>query len=187
VSARVLPEPTDAVRAAYVALAAGAVIVLSAAVVSALAAARVRAGLGFAFGGVPRTFEETRVILGANVRLMTSVVGVAAIVQSARLGSPDRGLGRGGRAARMACDLALIAVFVFNAAFVGATIGAYGARMVVAMLPHGPVELAAFALAIALYLRVRSEPLRTRVALTLAGWSLGLLALAALLETFLHF
>ena len=42
---------------------------------------------------------------------------------------------------------------------VGAAIGAYGTRMVGAMLPHGPVELAAYSLALALYLHGRRRAL----------------------------
>ena len=46
-----------------------------------------------------------------------------------------------------------------NVLVVGAALGAYGERMVRAMLPHGPVELAAYALALALYLQGRSRAL----------------------------
>ena len=67
---------------------------------------------------------------------------------------------------------------------VGAAVGGYGTRMVRAMLPHGPVEVAAYALALALYLLGRSRPLPTaRLAGTIAT-SVALLAVAALLETF---
>ena len=46
-----------------------------------------------------------------------------------------------------------------NVALVGAALGAYGTRMALAMLPHGPLELAAFATALALYLDARRGPL----------------------------
>ena len=42
---------------------------------------------------------------------------------------------------------------------VGAALGGYGTRMVRAMLPHGPVELAAYSLALALYLQGRRRAL----------------------------
>ena len=71
-----------------------------------------------------------------------------------------------------------------NLVVIGAAIGGYGHRMVLAMLPHGPVELAAYSLALALYLRgpspQRCPQLHDR------GWraSVALLAIAAVLETF---
>ena len=56
--------------------------------------------------------------------------------------------------------------------------------MVRATLPHGPVEVAAYALALALYLQGRRRPLpAARMAATIVA-SVALLALAALLETF---
>jgi uncharacterized membrane protein SpoIIM required for sporulation len=54
--------------------------------------------------------------------------------------------------------------------------------MIRATLPHGPVELAAFALAIALYLKGRHHALALRQIAATAAVSLGLLACAALLE-----
>jgi hypothetical protein len=63
-------------------------------------------------------------------------------------------------------------------------LGAYGSRMGVAMLPHGPLELAAYALALALYLHARRGPLTVgRVGAT-ATACLTLLAVGSMLETF---
>ena len=50
-------------------------------------------------------------------------------------------------------------MIVANVLVVGAGLGAYGARMVRAELPHGPVELAAYALALGLYLQGRRRAL----------------------------
>jgi hypothetical protein len=56
--------------------------------------------------------------------------------------------------------------------------------MVRAMLPHGPFEVAAYSLALALYLQGRHRPLpAVRTTRTIAA-SVALLALAALLEAF---
>ena len=67
---------------------------------------------------------------------------------------------------------------------VAASLGAYGPRMARALLPHGPLELAAFALALALYLQGRRRELPIgHVAATGAASAL-LLAAAAALETF---
>ena len=57
--------------------------------------------------------------------------------------------------------------------------------MVRAMLPHGPVELAAYALTLALYLRGRHRILPTRELMTIGATSVLLLAAAAVLETFI--
>ena len=67
---------------------------------------------------------------------------------------------------------------------VGAALGAYGTRMARAMLPHGPVELAAFALALGLHLHGRRRALPAgRIAAAIAA-SVVLLAIAAVLEVF---
>ena len=41
---------------------------------------------------------------------------------------------------------------------VGASVGAYGTRMLRAMLPAGPIELAAYALAASVYLQLTTHP-----------------------------
>ena len=69
---------------------------------------------------------------------------------------------------------------------VGASLGAYGTRMVRAALPHGPVELAAYSLALALYLQGRREPLPSRHGRDVGALSIAALALAAVLETFVN-
>ena len=65
-----------------------------------------------------------------------------------------------------------------------AALGAYGSRMAGALLPHGPVELSAYALMGALYLHGRHAVLSGRAITTTAATSVALLALAAVLETF---
>jgi uncharacterized membrane protein SpoIIM required for sporulation len=71
-----------------------------------------------------------------------------------------------------------------NVLVVGAALGAYGRRMVTAILPHGLLELAAFAVALALYLRARRVRLAPPRIATTALACVGLLALAAVLETY---
>ncbi len=73
-----------------------------------------------------------------------------------------------------------------NVIVVGAGLGAYGARMIRALLPHGPVELAAYSLALALYLEGRQRPLGIRHAVAVGALSVAALALAAVLETFVN-
>ena len=59
-------------------------------------------------------------------------------------------------------ELILAAAITANTLVVGVAIGAYGLRMVSATLPHGPIELAAYTLAIALYLHDRRRNLPAR-------------------------
>jgi hypothetical protein len=69
---------------------------------------------------------------------------------------------------------------------VGAGLGAYGWRMARAELPHGPVELAAYALALALYLQGSKRALPSRHLARVVAMSAALLAFAAVLETFVN-
>jgi len=71
-----------------------------------------------------------------------------------------------------------------NLLVVGASVGAYGQRMLAALLPHGPLELAAFALALTVYARARQGALTVPRAATLGAAALLALALAALLESY---
>jgi hypothetical protein len=73
-----------------------------------------------------------------------------------------------------------------NVIVVGASLGAYGTRMLRATLPHGPFELAAYSLALALYLQGRRWPLPLRLALGVGALSVATLALAAALETYVN-
>jgi hypothetical protein len=178
--AAALPEARDRQAALAAAAIAVAVAGVAALVVAPLAAAPVREALGFGFAGVPRRLGEALAILAVNVRWLGAVAAPIVIVQSARFAGSDH------RVLRPIADAMLAVAVLVNAAVVGAAVGAYGGRMIVAMLPHGPIELAAYALAIALYLRARSERLRLVPAVRLAAWALGLLVVAAFTETFLQ-
>ena len=80
-------------------------------------------------------------------------------------------------------ELLVAGQVAFNTLVVGSALGAYGARMVRAMLPHGPVELAALAVALALVIAGCRRSLPVRGMLAWAVVSVGLLAIAAILET----
>ena len=88
------------------------------------------------------------------------------------------------RAVQVGADVSLAAGIAANTLVVGVAIGAYGLRMVRAVLPHGPVELAAYTLAIALYLHGRRRALPARQMAATIATSVTLLAVAAVLETF---
>ena len=68
----------------------------------------------------------------------------------------------------------------------GVSFGAYGSRMTRAALPHGPIELAAYSLALGLYFQGRHCVLPARHILAVAVLSTALLAAAAALETFVN-
>jgi hypothetical protein len=69
---------------------------------------------------------------------------------------------------------------------IGAAYGAYGERTVAATLAHGPFELAAFSLALGLYVSARRERLPRGVLVTVSLAAVAALALAALLEAFAY-
>ena len=157
------------------------VLVIALATRAALAG-QARNWLHYTFRGVPARPETAVGIFANNTRELLGVLGLLLIAQLAarRAGGPTRTQ----LLLRSCGELILIGAIGANVLVVGAAVGGYGTRMVRAMLPHGPVEVAAYALALALYLQGRSRPLPTaRLAGTIAT-SVALLAVAALLETF---
>ena len=122
------------------------------------------AGSRFPSPGSPHDRARRRASSCHNLRALAAVGGLLLIAQSRVLGAaraqPGPRTGRCGGSARR-CSAAAVAA---NVIVVGASFGAYGTRMVRAALPHGPVELAAYSLALALYLqgRTRRAPGPTR-------------------------
>ena len=166
-----------AVRVALMLLAVIAVIAI---IVRVVAAGRAREWLGFPFTGVPATPPEAGRIFAHNAGAMLGAFGLLLIAQVAA--RRPHGPATVQRWIRAAGELLLAGVIAANLAVVGAALGAYGTRMVRAVLPHGPVELAAFALAIALYLQGRHRAIAARHLIATGAASLGLLAAAAVLE-----
>jgi Stage II sporulation protein M len=155
-------------------------------------AATVRAGwpaetrrlLGFGFTGVPARFDTAVAIFAGNARLLAAIFAAILVAQSPWLAGREARRGPLLSVLTAAVDTVLTLSVAVNVALVGAALGAYGQRMVVAVLPHGPLELAAYALALAVYLRARREPIAARHVIAVAALCLGGLAVAALLETF---
>jgi hypothetical protein len=171
-----------------------AAVIAMAATVAALAVAIVirvgwapaaRRTLGFAFAGVPARVGTAASILAANGRLLLAVLAAVLVAQSPWLPGLGARPGPVTIVLRTAIDVVLVLAVAANVGLVGAALGAYGMRMLVAMLPHGPLELAAFATALALYRDARRGPLPLRRVLTVAGGCLAALSVAALMETFL--
>jgi hypothetical protein len=159
-----------------------AVIAATGTVIRLVAAAPTRRWLDYPFTGVPARPGEAAVIFAHNGRALFGVFGLLLIAQVA-LREPA-GPGSVQHALRSAGESLLAGLIAANVLVVGASLGAYGPRMARAMLPHGPLELAAFALALALYLQGRRRARPVRYLLTTGATSVLLLAAAAALETF---
>jgi hypothetical protein len=149
-------------------------------------AADMRALLGFGFAGVPARPSTATSIFANNARLLAAVFAAILIAQSPWLaGAASRAEhGPVNGVLLAAVDTVLALGVAVNTALVGAALGAYGARMGVAMLPHGPLELAAYAIALALYLHARRGPLTVGRVAAIATTCLCLLAVGSVLETF---
>ncbi len=182
-NSRIAGDPSIVKLAASVAamLLAGTLLVAIIARVTLAAAAR--GWLDYQFPGVPAHASAAVIIFTHNCRALCGVLGLLLIAQLAA-GAPN-GPGRVQRTVQAGGEVILTGGIAANVLVVGAAIGAYGERMLAAMLPHGPVELAAYTVALALYLQGRRRPLPARQLVGSVAISVGLLALAAVLETFL--
>lgn len=141
-----------------------------------------RRWLAFPFAGIPASPGEGAAIFGHNVRALTAIGGLLLIARSPHWAGRTPGAIH--RTIQCAGEALLAGAAVANVIVVGASLGAYGVRMVRAALPHGPVELAAYSLALALYVEGRRRPLPVRHVLAVAALSTSALAAAALLEAF---
>lgn len=167
-----------------------AVCGVAALAVSVFAAADVRDLLGYGFDGIPDRVGEVGAILLNNLRMLAGVFAAAAVAQLARgvatdgsaLGALVSGFGR---ALAWVCDLAVAGSALGHALLIGAATGAYGDRLLSFLLPHGPFELAAYSVALALYVEVRRGAVPARRWIASAAVAVGALALGAPLEVYL--
>jgi hypothetical protein len=179
-----------AVRETYLGDSALALVVMVVLIAPlALAAAvidprRERAQLRYGFAHVPHTGAQMLAILGSNLTVLLVFLVMAVLVQSRRACRTTRGR----RVYVGYCDLIVILPVLHNLVLaIGTGVGAYGWRMVIAMLPAGPLELAAYALAASVYLRSRRtqfSPREIETPTAVAALSVALLAVAAGVETF---
>ena len=149
-------------------------------------AADARTWLRFPFTGLPASPTVAAQIFFHNLRALLAVAGLLLVAQSRFRSARTSRPGAVHRIVRGSGELLLAAGIAANVIVVGASLGAYGTRMVLATLPHGPVELAAYALALSLYLQGRERPLRGRLIVEVAALSVAALGLAAILETFVN-
>jgi hypothetical protein len=174
------PSPSTVHVAGIVAAALTAAALLSAAGVHLALAAQARRWLGYRFPGVPAHVSTALWILAHNARGLAGVLGLLMVAQlAARSPAPARAQ----LALRSVGEVVIAGAIAANVFVIGTAIGGYGTRMLVAMLPHGPVELAAYSLALGLYLRGRRRALPVARMAVVACASVALLALAAALET----
>ena len=120
-----------------------AACIVVAGLVAVAAPVQARGWLGFTFPGLAARPAVAVGILAHNLR---SLAGVFVLLIFARLAprAPDK------RTARLAVrlgELILAGAITANVVVVAAALGAYRERMVLALMPHGPVELAAYSLA----------------------------------------
>jgi hypothetical protein len=183
-SRRAVPTAGTVALALRIAVLAFAGVLLVAAIVHFALAGRVRVWLGYRFPGLPARSNVAVGIFAHNIRAILGVFGLLLVAQLAARRS--EGPARAQRLILAAGEMILTGMIVANVLVVGAGLGAYGARMARAELPHGPVELAAYALALALYLQSRKRILPAGHLTRVAAASVALLALAATLETFVN-
>jgi hypothetical protein len=173
-------SPSTAHVAGIVAAALTAAALLAAVVVHLALAGQARRWLGYRFPGVPAHLSTTVWILAHNARGLAGVLGLLTIAQ---LAARSTGRARAQLVLRSAGEVVLTGAIAANLLVIGAAIGGYGIRMLVAMLPHGPAELAGYSLALGLYLRGRRRALPAAHMAVVACASVALLAVAAALET----
>ena len=149
-------------------------------------AADARTWLRFPFTGLPARPTVAAQIFFHNLRALLAVAGLLLVAQSPFWSARTAEPGAVHRIVRGSGEVLLAAGIAANVIVVGASLGAYGTRMVLAALPHGPVELGAYALALSLYVQGRDRPLPGRLIVAVAALSVAALALAAILETFVN-
>jgi uncharacterized membrane protein SpoIIM required for sporulation len=150
------------------------------------AVAPARRLLAFEFSGVPAEPAVAATVFVHNLHALLAIGGALLVAQMPYLGSRTAAPGRTQWMLRWACEAALAGGVAANVMVIGVSFGAYGTTMTRAALPHGPVELAAYSLALALYIQGRDRALPARHILTVVVLSTFLLAVAAALETFVN-
>jgi len=161
-----------------------AAIAVAAVTVRLTLAAPARDLLGYAFADQHPSLAGAAAILATNARKLAGVYGLALIAQAPMLAGEGCRPWAGGSLVRLACDAGALGLLAPSGVLVAVALGAYGSRMAAAIMPHGPLELVAFALALSVYRDARRRPVRAARALGHAATGLALLTTAALVETY---
>jgi hypothetical protein len=142
--------------------------------------------LAFHFPRIAARPEVAVTVFVHNLHALLAIGGALLVAQAPYLTSRAAEPARVHRGLQRGCEVLVAGGVAANVIVIGASFGAYGIRMARAALPHGPVELAAYSLALALYVQARHRPLPARHLLTVAALSTCALAAAALLETYMN-
>jgi hypothetical protein len=141
-----------------------------------------RAELRLGIGHPPVSFASFGSIVSANLRVALGPLLLAVLAQlfirTSR--AQPRGL-------IMAFDL--VAVYLALSSLLvelGESIGAYGSRILVDLLSHGPFELSGFALFWSVYFACRRGNVGSRTLISILALAVSLIVLAAALETWAH-
>lgn len=150
-------------------------------------AARVRDMLDFTFPGIDAGPGVAWSIFATNLRKLAGILGLVLVLQAPWLAGNRHPEDRPSwhPVLTRLCDCAVAGALGLTFLVVAAGVGAYGIRMVRAILPHGPIELLAFAAALALYRNARCCAIPPRRFGALAAICVLTLALAALVETYI--
>lgn len=188
--ARVAPRSPSLPETVKLAGAFAAVLTLAcggiALIVRAWFADQARRGLAFPFTGIPARPDVAANIFSHNLRALAAIGGLLLIAQSVHWTGREDEPTRASATVRLLCEGLLGAALAANLIVVGASFGAYGTRMLRAAMPHGPLELAAYSLALALYQQGRRRALPARHVLAVGALSVATLALAGVLETYVN-
>jgi hypothetical protein len=177
-------EGKDTLTICAMAIVAAAAIAI---VVHVAFAAQVRGMLAFTFPGVDARPAVAWSIFTTNLRKLAGILGLVVVLQSPWLAGDRQPEDRPSwhPALTRLCDCAVAGSLGLTSLVAAAGLGAYGIRMVRAILPHGPIELVAFAAALALYRNARRCAIPPRRVAARVATSVLALALAALVETYI--
>jgi hypothetical protein len=150
-------------------------------------AGQVRGMLDFTFPGVDAGPGVAWSIFATNVRKLAGILGLVLVLQSPWLAGDRHTEDRPSwhPALTTLCDCAVAGALGLTFLVAAAGLGAYGVRMVRAIVPHGPIELLAFATALGLYRNARRCAIPPRRVGALVAICVLALALAALVETYI--
>lgn len=177
---RALPSSPTASQAlsasGAAAIATAALVALTLATAAVVAsvpglAAATRDFVSVSLDGLPHTPGQAASIAANNVLIAASMLLVAALAPHMR------------RGARFLCDALVVSIVARSGLLVGAVLGTTGTDLL-PFLVHLPLEWAGVGMAAGAWLRARRVPLTARELLSLAGLSVVLLSIAAVIETY---
>jgi hypothetical protein len=133
--------------------------------------------------GIPNHVDEAVAILTHNALQALPVIIASAVLAGIRVHRADRS----GPPVLLCAvlDGAVVVIAAKNLLVLGVVLGTYTTSGATAMLPHGPIELAGFALVGGLYANARRRRVAAVQWVTGLGGAAVLLAVAAALETYL--